>query len=225
MIVGKGLISSGFQSSKNDYTNYIIFASGVSNSKETNDSEYNREKELILKTINENKQLKIIYFSSVLVETTKNKYYQNKLDIENLIKTNSDNYIIFRIPQVIGYNGNPKNLFNFIKNSIVNETEITIDKNIERSLLDIDYLVDIVDYCKDKVSCEILTISGVKKIKVFTLCNLIGKILNKKPILKIVDDVEYKNWFTKNSKIINQSIININKLTYYETLLKKYISQ
>ena len=224
MIVGKGLIASGFHLSKKDYTNYVIFASGVSNSKETNDSEYNREKELLLKIINENKRLKIIYFSSVLVEKTKNKYYQNKLNIENIIKSNSDNYIIFRIPQVIGNNGNPKNLVNYIKNSIINETEITIDKNIERSLLDVDDLVTIIDYCKDKVSCEILTISEVKKIKVFTLCNLIGKILKKKPILKIVDNVEYENWSVKNSKIINESIINIDKLTYNEKLLKKYIS-
>ena len=224
MIVGKGLIASGFHSSKKDYTNYVIFASGVSNSKETNNSEYNREKELLLKIINDNKQLKIIYFSSVLVNKTKNKYYQNKLDIENIIKSNSDNYIIFRIPQVIGNNGNPENLVNYIKNSIISETEITIDKNIERSLLDVDDLVTIVDYCKDKVSCEILTISEVKKIKVFTLCNLIGKILNKKPILKIVDNVEYENWSVKNSKIINESIINIDKLTYNEKLLKKYIS-
>jgi nucleoside-diphosphate-sugar epimerase len=224
MIVGKGLIASGFNLSKTDYTNYIIFASGVSNSKETNDSEYNREKELLLKIINENKQLKIIYFSSVLVNKTKNKYYQNKLDIENIIKSNSDNYIIFRIPQVIGNNGNPKNLVNYIKNSIINKTEITINKNIKRSLLDVDDLVTIIDYCKDKVSCEILTISEVKKIKVFTLCNLIGKILKKKPILKIVNNAEYENWSVKNSKIINESIINIDKLTYNEKLLKKYIS-
>jgi dTDP-4-dehydrorhamnose reductase len=223
MIIGEGLIASGFQSSNTNYANYIIFASGVSNSKETNDCEYNREKELVLKTITENKGLKIIYFSSILVDTIKNKYYQNKLDIENLIKTNSDNYIIFRIPQIVGNNGNPKNLVNHIKNSIINENEITIYKNIERSLVDIDDLVTIVNYCKNKVSCEVLIVSGIKKIKVFTLCELIGKILNKKPILKIVDNVEYENWYFENSKIINEAIINIKPLTYNDTLLKKYI--
>jgi nucleoside-diphosphate-sugar epimerase len=223
MIVGEGLIATGFESSKEDYSNYIIFASGVSNSKETSDIEYNREKNLILKTIEEKKDLKIIYFSSILVDITKNKYFENKLDIENIIKHNSNNYIIFRIPQIVGKNGNPKNLINHIKNSILNEDEIVINSNVERSLLDIDDLVSIVDYCKDKTNCETLKISGVEKIKVFTLCELIGNLLNKKPILKIVDNIEYDNWNVRNSNLISDAIIKINSINYTYNVLKKYI--
>lgn len=223
MIVGDGLIATGFEALKEKYSNYIIFASGVSNSKETSDNEYNREKNLVLKTIKENKNLKIIYFSSILVDITKNKYFKNKLEIENIIKTNSDNYIIFRIPQIVGKNGNPKNLVNHIKNSILNEDEITIHSNVERSLLDIDDLVSIVDYCKDKTTCEILKISGIEKIKVFTLCELIGNFINKKPILKIVDNIEYDNWYVENSKLIREAIINIEPINYNFNVLKKYI--
>jgi nucleoside-diphosphate-sugar epimerase len=223
MIIGKGLIATGFELSKEDYSNYIIFASGVSNSKEINDSEYTREKKLILKTIKENKNLKIIYFSSILVDTTKNKYFNNKLEIENLIKKNSNNYIIFRLPQIIGNHGNPKNLVNHIKNSIINGDEIIINSEIERSLLDIDDLVSIVNYCKDKINCEILKISGIEKIKVFTLCELIGKLLNKKPILKIINNDKYDNWYVENSKLINDAIINIEPINYNYNVLKKYI--
>jgi nucleoside-diphosphate-sugar epimerase len=223
MIVGEGLIATGFGCSKEDYSNYIIFASGVSNSKETSDDEYNREKDLIIKTINENKNLKIIYFSSILVETTKNKYFENKLEIENIIKTNSDNYIIFRIPQIVGGNGNPKNLVNHIKNSILNETEITINSSVERSLLDIDDLVEIVNFCKDKVTCEILKISGIEKIKVFTLCELIGKLVNKNPKLIMDDSIDYDNWSEENSKLIDESVKNIKSIGYNYNVLKKYI--
>lgn len=223
MIVGDGLIATGFENLKEYYSNYIIFASGVSNSKETSDKEYNREKDLVLKTIKENKNLKIIYFSSILVDITKNKYFKNKLEIEDIIKTNSDNYIIFRIPQVVGKNGNPKNLVNYIKNSILNEEEIIIHSNVERSLLDIDDLVSIVDYCKDKVTCEILKISGIEKIKVFTLCELIGNFINKKPRIKIVDNIEYDNWYVENSKLVRDAIINIEPINYNFNVLKKYI--
>jgi hypothetical protein len=223
MIVGEGLIATGFGWSKEDYSNYIIFASGVSNSKETSDDEYNREKDLIIKTINENKNLKIIYFSSILVETTKNKYFENKLEIENIIKTNSDNYIIFRIPQIVGGNGNPKNLVNHIKNSILNETEITINSRVERSLLDIDDLVEIVNFCKDKVTCEILKISGIEKIKVFTLCELIGKLVNKNSKLIMDDSIDYDNWSEENSKLIDESVKNIKSIGYNYNVLKKYI--
>jgi hypothetical protein len=223
MIVGKGLIATGFECSKEDYSNYIIFASGVSNSKETSDKEYNREKDLIIKTITENKDLKIIYFSSILVENTKNKYFENKLKIEEIIKTNSSNYIIFRIPQIVGNNGNPKNLVNYIKNCILNETEITINSRVERSLLDIDDLVEIVNFCKDKVTCEILKISGIEKIKVFTLCELIGKLVNKNPKLIMDDSIDYDNWSEENSKLIDESVKNIKSIGYNYNVLKKYI--
>jgi hypothetical protein len=223
MIVGKGLIATGFESSKEDYSNYIIFASGVSNSKETSDKEYNREKDLIIKTITENKDLKIIYFSSILVENTKNKYFENKLKIEEIIKTNSSNYIIFRIPQIVGNNGNPKNLVNYIKNCILNETEITINTRVERSLLDIEDLVEIVNFCKNKVTCETLKISGIEKIKVFTLCEIISKFVNKDSKLIVDDNIDYDNWSEENSKLIDDAIKNIKSIGYNYNVLKKYI--
>jgi hypothetical protein len=223
MIVGKGLIATGFECSKEDYSNYIIFASGVSNSKETSDKEYNREKDLIIKTITENKDLKIIYFSSILVENTKNKYFENKLKIEEIIKTNSNNYIIFRTPQIVGNNGNPKNLVNYIKNCILNETEITINTRVERSLLDIEDLVEIVNFCKNKVTCETLKISGIEKIKVFTLCEIISKFVNKDSKLIVDDNIDYDNWSEENSKLIDDAIKNIKSIGYNYNVLKKYI--
>lgn len=223
MIIGNGLIASVFKNSKIDYANYIIFASGVSNSQETSDDEYEREKDLVIKTINENKGLKIIYFSSILSDTTKNKYFENKLEIEEIIKSISNNYIIFRLPQIIGGNGNPRNLVNYFKNSIINGDEIIINNRLERSLLDIDDLFKIVNYCKDKVTCETLNVSGIEKINVFTLCNLIGIFLNKKPIIKIIDNIKYDNWCVDNSPIINEAIKNIDSLNYTNTVLKKYL--
>ena len=44
MIIGNGLIASAFASTNENYSDYIIFASGVSSSKENSDVEYNREK-------------------------------------------------------------------------------------------------------------------------------------------------------------------------------------
>lgn len=223
MIIGNGLIASAFENSKIDYSKYIIFASGVSNSKETSDDEYNREKDLLLKAIKENKGLKIIYFSSILADITKTKYFENKLEIENIIKNTSDNYIIFRIPQIIGNGGNPKNLINYLKDCIVNENEIMINSNVERSIIDIDDLLKIVNYCMDKVTCEILKISGIEKIKLFTLCDFISDILNKTPILKIIDNIEYDSWDIENSKIVNDIIIDIKYPNYTYTILKKYL--
>lgn len=223
MIIGKGLIASAFEITKQNYLDYIIFASGVSSSRELNDDEYNREEELITETIKQNNKLKFIYFSSVSVNVDKNKYFEHKLKMENVIKDNTSNYIIFRIPQVVGKNGNPTNLVNHIKNCVLTGDKIITNNYIERALLDVEDLVMIVNYCKNKTIGETLNLSGVEKIKVYDLCNLIGKLLNKTPIIKIVDNIEYNNWVIDNSKLINEAIINLNKSNYSLNILKKYL--
>jgi hypothetical protein len=51
MIIGNGSLANIFIEKFKDDENIIIFASGVSSSKETRESEFNREKELLLKTL------------------------------------------------------------------------------------------------------------------------------------------------------------------------------
>jgi UDP-2-acetamido-2,6-beta-L-arabino-hexul-4-ose reductase len=224
MIIGNGMIASEFNLKSENYLNCIIFASGVSDSNETNENEFNREKFLIIKTINENRNLKLIYFSCVLVETIKNDYYNAKLKIEELVKNEASDYIIFRLPQIIGNNGNPSNLANFLWHSINNNLEITIYNDVERALVDVKDLVSVVNYCKDRINRETLNFSGIEKLKVITICNLIGNILNKRPILKIVDGISGdNNWNTKNSNIINEAIIKIDSNGYTNKVLKKYM--
>jgi nucleoside-diphosphate-sugar epimerase len=223
MIIGKGLIASAFEIMEENYLDCIIFASGVSSSREINYDEYNREKELIIETIKQNKELKFIYFSSVSVNVDKNKYFEHKLKMENLIKNYTSNYIIFRIPQVVGRNGNPNNLVNHIKNCVLTGNEIITNNYIERALLDVEDLVMIVNHCKNKTINETLNLSGVEKIKVYDLCNLIGELLNKTPIIKIVGDIEYNNWVIDNSELINEVIINFDKKNYTLNTLKKYL--
>ena len=66
MVVGNGLLGMSFLlSSENDNESRVIFASGVSNSKETDIKEFNREKELILERGEINKRDK---FDNMKVE-------------------------------------------------------------------------------------------------------------------------------------------------------------
>jgi hypothetical protein len=48
-------------------------------------------------------------------------------------------------------------------------------------------------------------------------------LVNKKPILKIVDNIGYDNWGVENSKIISDAIIKIESINYNYNVLKKYI--
>jgi len=225
MIVGSGLLSSEFKKFSESLENFLIFASGVSNSKETNINNFEREKKLLINLINNNQNLKLIYFSSVLTGIIDNDYYRHKLQVEEIIKNNCKNYIIFRIPQIVGFNGNKNNIVNFLKESVKNENEILIYKNVYRSLIDIEDLVNIVLYCIDKTNNSLLFLSGVEKISVMELSNKIYGLLHKNPKIKEETHLLNLNWDTENDILINQSIdfLQINREGYNDKILKKYI--
>ena len=225
MIIGSGLLSSEFTKFSNHFNEYLIFASGVSNSNENNIDNFNREKELLLTTINNNQNLKLIYFSSVLTGIINNDYYQHKLEIENIIKQKSKNYIIFRIPQIVGLDGNQFNIVNFLKNSIKNQNDVLSYNNVYRSLIDVEDLVKIVIYCMDKTNNDLLFLSGIEKITVKDLSIKIANILNKQIKINEVDSPENLNWSSINDSLIDESLkfLQISKDGYNDKILKKYI--
>jgi len=222
MIIGNGLIGSSFK----DDENYIIFASGVSNSNSNNINDFKREKELIINTINNNENLKFIYFSSILVEVCDNAYYNHKLEMELLVKELSNDYLIFRIPQIIGKIGNKSNLINHLKNKILEGETVTVFENIDRALVDIDDLVRIVDYCKDITTCDLIKLSSIEKISVLDLVKLIGLSLDKEVFIEINKNKESINWDVDNSDIINETLnkLGIESKNYTSKIITKYIN-
>jgi hypothetical protein len=227
MIVGNGLIASVFLKSEEDYKDYIIFASGVSSSKETKYEEFEREKTLLKNVLKKNNNLKLIYFSTILSDKIDNLYYQHKLSIENYIKKNCINYKIYRIPQILGYSGNNDNLVNYFVNKIKKNEEISLYKNVKRSILDVDDLKKIVDINLTNSKNETLNISSIEKISVINLCKKIGDILNIRPKIKIIVVTTKLNWNTRNSKKINEIInsLDLVKKNYTNNTLIKYIKK
>jgi hypothetical protein len=225
MIVGNGLLANGFIEESFDHKKFIVFVSGVSDSKKTNEEDFNREKTLLLKTISENKGLKLLYFSSILTGVQDNRYYHHKLEVEDIVKKNSKDYIIFRVPQIIGKGGNKNNLVNYLKQSLINGEEIVIFKNTYRSLIDVIDLVRIVNYCKNIVSCDIVYVSNVEKIMVLDLLKNMSTFLGVVPKYKLIDG-QSNNWTIENSDIINEAVINLKITThgYTNKIIKKYIN-
>lgn len=225
MIIGNGLIGEAFRKYDKQYENYIVFASGVSNSSENNLVNFKREKDLVIKTISENPNLTFIYFSSVLVGIIDNDYYNHKLDIENIIKEKAKKYIIFRVPQLVGKTGNKNNLINFITDLVKNNKPVNCYNNVYRSLLDIDDLTNIVNYCCDTYN-ETIVISGVEKVPVLDIINEIGTLLKKEPIINKIDSPLQNNWFVENSDVVKCAIkyCKIETLTYTNNVIKKYIN-
>jgi nucleoside-diphosphate-sugar epimerase len=141
MVVGNGLLGKAFKQYEND-NKVLIFASGVSNSMETDIKAYNRELELLTSFSNTSK--KLVYFSTISVydpDLQCSAYVKHKLRMEDYIATEFTNYVIFRLPNVIGITSNNNTFFNNIKNKLLDAQDIFIKQQATRYLIDINDLV------------------------------------------------------------------------------------
>ncbi|XPV67643.1 MAG: hypothetical protein ACNI25_09975 [Halarcobacter sp.] len=226
MIVGNGLIAKEFLEYSNS-KNILIFASGVSNSKEERVDEFLREENLLRKKLEENKNIKFIYFSTCSIYDNyfeSSKYCQHKLKMENIIIKKSNNYNIFRVPQIVGFN-NKNQLVGYLYNKIKNKDSFDL-YDIERNLIDVSDMKNIVKnlIVDESYNNSIINIAYPSNIKVKTLVEQISIILNIEPKYNLITmpgdfniDVE------KINNIIEK--LNICKENYVEKLLRKYYSE
>lgn len=191
MVIGNGLLAKTF----NEYIDneqIIIFASGVSNSNEENSKAFIREKELLEKTIKNNKSKTLIYFSScdvIYSNKLNKKYYFHKLEMEDIIKKQSIKYFIFRLPQLIGQSNNKNSLMNFLIDSIVNKKEIQVWENAYKNLVDVNDVKKMVEYI-------------LKECDKNQVINLINK--DYYSIKNIIDVLEEKLSVSANIKLVKK---------------------
>lgn len=226
MIVGNGSIAHEFNQSDIDHSNCVIFASGVSNSKETDVKQFRREAELINSVLEKCKNKKFIYFTSVLSDMgNSNKYYDHKARMERMIYRRTNNYIIYRIPQVISWAGNKTNIVNYLNTKILAGHKITVQGGVRRALLSVSDLVSIVDYSKDKIKKGYVNVSYIEKMTVLDLTELIGRRINIRPDIEIIDGNDNNNWYFENSEIVLEWIYNnnIQMKGYNKKVVEKYI--
>ena len=187
MLIGKGLLANAFKH-YSEHSNVILFASGVSNSREIEVAEYEREFEL-LKSFSSYKS-KLIYFStcSVIDESLKDSaYIQHKLKIEKYISKNFSSYIIFRLPIVVGSTSNPHTLTNFLFNTIKTEQNFLLFTNAHRYLIDVDDLSFLLSGIIDsgEYDNKILNICFNNKVSILEIVSIFEKIIEKKALYEI----------------------------------------
>ncbi len=179
MIIGTGMIARAFKSLEKN-PDILIYAAGVSNSNETENDQFNKESELVKKAINLKK--KIIYFSTFSINQSKENYspyIEHKLKMEKLI-SQSEKYIIFRVPQIVGYTDNSFLLLNYLNEKIKSGTYFTVWKNCYRSLIDVSDLVKIVKYSVNQPFC-------IVDNKIHSIYN--QNIISIEEIVKLFEDL------------------------------------
>ena len=126
MIIGDGTIASAII----DREDLVFFASGVSNSQEKKESEYQREADLLMK---QDMSRHIVYFSTLSVFFTESRYTRHKLSMEELVKRHFKHYTIMRLGNS-SWAGNEIHLVNFLKKKIKNKESFEI-RDVYRYIL------------------------------------------------------------------------------------------
>lgn len=226
MIIGDGLIATAFMQDYKDDDRFLIFASGVSNSAETNPAEFLKEKLLLQETLSLNPSKHILYFASFIDSSpSKIKYLEHKKEMEEIVRTSKNYYTILRLAQVIGNGGNKNTLINFIVSKLKNNEEIPVYKNTYKSLIDVEDVKGIADILlkvwKDKNTY--VEFPYIEKLLVEKIINIIANILHIEPKMKFIEAPmnDLPELSIAGNIILHH--LNINPKGYTELVIKKYI--
>lgn len=212
MVIGNGMIAKSFTKSK-AINDVIIFACGVPNSNEVREQEYEREFNLLKNIQIKYTNKKLIYFSSSSVETgKKSKYISFKLMIEKYIKSNFNDFLILRLPNVVGNTDNKSQLLPFIKNSLLTNNYIRVKQSCYRYLIDVgDLPLVTTSLIKSNIQNKIITVNFDNKIEIIEIVNfLISKYKIINPTIEFYND----NYIEKEPD--NHFFINFIKNDSYQ---------
>jgi len=223
-IIGNGLLANAFRNLKHE--EFIIFASGVSNSQEEKASEYDRELELLKSTMLKYPNKQLVYFSTCSIydkTLTNDLYVSHKINMENFIQANYNNYYIFRLSHVVGNTSN-QTIVNFIYSSIQNNKVFDLWKNSYRNIIDVEDITLVVNNFiqKKKYQNQITNIASKYNVSVVDIVLEFENLLNKKAQYNVLNKgSEYIISIDKIEKYYHLFKIEMNS-NYYKKVIRKY---
>lgn len=226
MVVGNGMMAQRFLAFEND-ENLLIFASGVSNSKETNLENFQRENKKLFEATSYCATKKIVYFStcSVYDPTEKDSLYvKHKLKCEQIIKENCANYLICRVSNVVGKTDNPNTIISYLVSKIISGKPFQLWKKSVRNIIDIDDVYSLVSRKIQNVKgAETCLIANPFQYQVTEIVYKIEEILGKKAIFELIDKgSNFEIPINIEDKLILEKEIDFTIEPYLNKILNKY---
>ena len=226
MIIGSGMIAKVFGDIYLNDPNTCIFASGVSDSKCKLITSYEREKKLLIESLDRYKNKEFVYFSSCSiydVEKINTAYVNHKLNMEKIVSMHK-NHLIVRLPQVIGFSNNRSTILNYLYDSINEGRSFIVELFAYRNLIDVEDVAKVVKVIlQRKNRPKKINIANKSNISIISIIQIIEIMLCKKASYKVIKkgnnytiDIELMN------NIINQSNINIFYPDYEKSIIYKY---
>lgn len=188
MVIGNGLLARSFSKYRSLNT-FLVFASGVSNSKSCGDEDFRRERDLLTAAVENNPGKRIIYFSTSSVDDpdlAATPYIRHKIAMEELIQGQAMSYHIFRLSNLAGVSGNPNTLLNFFYSCIAEGRSFELWKYSERNIIDVDDVFRVTDHIleKDLFVNRVINIANEKNYPVVYIVACIEAWCQKKAIFR-----------------------------------------
>jgi nucleoside-diphosphate-sugar epimerase len=227
MVIGNGLVGQRFLNDFSKSENTIIFASGVSNSKCIEIIDYEREINLLNKTILNFPKAHFVYFSTCSIydpSETSSQYVLHKKHIEEIISSQTSSYHIFRVSNIVGNSTNKNTIINFFYDKINRSIPFDLWSNASRNLIDIDDMYKIVfEIIKENYKPN--SIINVANPVSYSVLNIIRalELHLKKDSLHI--ETSKGTFFEINTQAISTYIDKLNikfDSNYLQNLLTKY---
>ena len=136
MIVGSGLIASGLIDRE-----VTLHAAGVANSACYSKPEFARDRDLLKRSLQ--RPGLFVYFGTSSSEY--NHYTEHKQRMEELVRDRG-NYLICKLPIVVGRSNNPHTLMNIIRSRILSGEPLPVWKKARRNIIDVQDVGKAVDW-------------------------------------------------------------------------------
>lgn len=158
------------------------------------------------------------------------KYVKNKIFIENFLKSKVKKLLILRLPQIAGRSNNNNTILNYVYKKIKERETLVIWQNVERSIIDVDDLLNILRKVLKKnlkKNLPEINIINPNLVKVMDIVKIFEKLIKIKAIYKLIKLNNYKRSFYNSiikKNIYQKEINNICKKKNYlkKTILKYY---
>ncbi len=208
MVIGSGQLAQIFKTG--DWNDVCIFASGVSNSSCSDPLEFEREKQLLLVSLEKNIHKKFVYFSSCALSAPsypKKDYYLHKQKMENLVKQISEKYYIFRLPQLFGDLVLHKTLINFIYNAIQRDHDFDVYNQAYRYVIEIEDVKTLVEaFLKFSDACLTIDIANPYRYSAIRIVQIFEELLSKKVKYTIINKYDqYELDLTQMKAFVNKN--------------------
>lgn len=221
MIIGNGLVASLFKNHDNAET--VFFASGVSNSLETDKAQFQREEDLITSSIEGNSDKIFVYFSTCSIydsSKTQSPYVLHKLKMEQIIASRCAKYLILRISNVVGNGGNPNLLMNYLVRSAKSGEQINVHTKATRNLIDAEDVKNLtLELLEEKNFNKIVNIAYPVNYSIIEILEIIEKHFN---LMLNLNLVKAGSGYDIAVGEIEKHFPNKDKEAYLKNILEKY---